>query len=325
MSEQAVTITDKEIFIKAEYFCQDNNTCAHKDALADILSTQYTGQTIRIRANDGENLIATGLLTLIYEFCEILNIPVGSVIVQTHDTNLTQPFVFEHLPLGIFLGANKFIPKFDRDLDNAKFVGTAIGRFTIDRMRLAYELEQAFPEDSYIIFQGRAWSNSQVFEEVYSLEIEWFKNTQFERDIQNASPVGSVGFEEAYKNYPNIWNQYQIEVIAETDAVSSFWFTEKTAKCLATGKPFLLLNGHRTLARLQEMGFETFSSVIDESYDQKYLPTQRIKAIVNSLKDLYTDTNRSEKIAKMYEIAKRNQEHYKKYVTSQGHDVQSKI
>lgn len=321
MSDQAITITDTEIFIQAQYFYRTDNTCAHKDVLADMFSTRYTGQQIRVRANDGENLIASGLLTLIYEFTQLLDIDPEMVTIETHDTKLEQPFVFKYLPLGLFLGADKFIPKFKHNLTEAKFAGLVVGRFNIDRLRLAYELDLAFPDDNYMIFQGRPRADMNPFTELYQQEMSWFTNKQFDSDITTASPVGSVGFDEAYRNYPNIWNQYQIEVVAETDSVSSFWFTEKTAKCLATGKPFVLLNGNSTLARLKEMGFETFSAVIDESYDEKYLPAHRTHAIVNSLKDLYNSDNKSEKIAEMYRIAERNQEHYKKYVTSQGHDV----
>jgi hypothetical protein len=325
MSEQAITVTDTEIFIQAQYFCRTDNTCAYKDLLADMFSSFYTGQQIRIRANDGENLIANGLLTLVYEFSQLLDIPPEKITVETHDTKLTQPFNFEHLPLGLFLGANKFIPEFKHNLNNARFVGLVIGRFNMDRLRLAYEIDCEFSGNNYMIFQGQPWTDMNPFKELYQKEMDWFKNKQFDLDIKTTGAVGSVGFDEAYRNYPNIWNQYQIEVVAETDSVSSFWYTEKTAKCLATGKPFVLLNGHGTIARLQEMGFETFGSVIDESYDEKYLPTHRTHAIVNSLKILYNSTDRSEKIAEMYQIANRNQEHYKKYVTSQGHDVQSKI
>ena len=66
MSEQAITVTDTEIFIRAQYFYRNDNTCAHKDLLADIFSNRYTGQQMRLRANDGDNLIAIGLLTLIF-------------------------------------------------------------------------------------------------------------------------------------------------------------------------------------------------------------------------------------------------------------------
>ena len=69
------------------------------------------------------------------------------------------------------------------------------------------------------------------------------------------------------------------------------------------------------------MGFETFQTEIDESYDESYTPTQRIDAIVNSLKELYTNKHRQDTIKQMYDIAQLNQEHYKKYVTSQGHNV----
>lgn len=318
MSQQPIQITETEIYINAQYFCRRDNSCAFKDVLADVFARQYAGQTIKIYAGDGENLIASGLLNLMCEFCSILNIPFESVVVETHDTALTQPFIFTHLPLGIFLGANKFIPEFKQDLSKAKFVGLAVGRFMLERMYTAYSLAQAFPDDNYMIFQSKDWADESKFANLYEKELKWFHNYQFDQDLIGSSRVGAVGFDTAYQNYPNIWNQYQIEIVIETDPVSSFWFTEKTAKCLATGKPFLLVAGHGSLARLKNMGFETFDSVIDESYDNEFLPTKRIDAIVNSLKDLYNN-NCSEKIEKMYEIAKRNQEHYKQYVKDQGH------
>jgi hypothetical protein len=324
MIDQAITVSDTEIYIRAEYFCRRDNTCAHKDILADILTQQYQDQEIKIRAGDGENLIATGLLTLIYEFCELLDIPMDKVKIQTHDTNLQSPFVFEYLPLGIFNNAGTLIPEFDRQLVDPKFAGLVIGRATADRLRLAYSLDQTFPDDTYMVLQTQPRLAQQVylnFENLYQAELTWLTNKQFDVDIASTSPVGAVGFDHAYQNYPGIWGNFEIEVVAETDSVSGFWFTEKTAKCLATGKPFLLLNGHGTLARLKAMGFETFDSVIDESYDLKFLPTQRIESIVNSLKMLYNDKNRSEKIKEMYAIADRNRLHFKKHLNSQGRDV----
>lgn len=321
MTQQAIEVTKDKILIRSQYFNTKDNSCVNKEWLQDVLSNYYTDQQIIIEATDGEHIRASGFLGLMAEFSMIFRIPMSEVLVRTHDTSLTSPFEFEYLPLGLFLGADKFIPEFDKNLKDAKFVGCAIGRFTPVRLRLAYELDQAFPNDNYMIFQGRPWSDMNPFKDLYQKETEWFTNKQFDHDISTTSPIGSVGYEEAYRNYPNIWNQYQIEVIAETDPVSDFWFTEKTAKCLATGKPFLLVNGFHSLETLKSMGFFTYSTAIDERYDVEATPTQRIHKIVESLKELYNSKDREKRIKKMYDMAEKNIEIYHQYVKKQGHDV----
>lgn len=326
MNTQPIRVTDSDIYIESRYFCNKDNTSANKEILADILAKHYRGQDITVLAGDGENHLASGLMTLIAEFCAIFDIDYDKVTFETHDATLTEPFNFRHLPLGLFLSTGRLIPEFERNLVDPKFVGTAIGRFTPTRLRLAYELDQAFPDDTYMVFQGKTWFNGEPFQEIYKTEIEWFRNANFNHDIASPSPIGAVGFDLACANYPNIWNQYQIEAVIETDPVSNFWFTEKTAKCLATGKPFVLINGYRSLARLREMGFFTYGSVIDESYDECYLPTQRIEAVVNSLKTLYNSKDRDAQIQQMYEIARKNQDIYRQYVKDQETtNVQSKI
>lgn len=320
MTKQAITVTDNEILICSEYFTSKDNACLNKEWLLDVMSVHYRDQAIRISAADGENLKASGFLQFFEELCNSFNIETNQVVVETHDTSLTAPFDFVHLPLGLFLGANKFIADFERDFSQSKFVGAVIGRFTPTRLRLAYELDRAFANDNYLVFQSRTWWYHEPFMDLYRKEWEWFQQRKFDQDMRG-SASGAVDPIEAYRHYHQVWNNYFIEVIAETDPVSDFWFTEKTGKCLASGKPFLLLNGKGSLARIKSFGFETFDTVIDESYDQEPTPTQRIMAIVNSLQILYNSPNKLEKIAELYNIAERNQEHYKKYVTSQGHDV----
>jgi hypothetical protein len=321
MSKQAIAINDTDIILVAEYFAIKDNTCANKEWLLDIFSTHYTNQRITVNADDGENLTASGFLEFLETVCETFDINKKSVVINTHNPCLTDPFIFCTKTLGVFVSAGDFIPQFTKDISQARFVGTIIGRFTPTRMRLAYELDQAFPGDAYIVFQSQCWWHHEPFAQIYQMEQAWFANRTFDSDLVSTARSGRIPPGEALQSYPNCWNHYQIEVVCETDPFGDFWFTEKTAKPLATGKPFLLVSGPGTLNRIQAMGFETFDSVIDESYDREPTPTKRIRAIVNSLQMLYNDTNRSEKIAEMYRIAKRNQEHYKKYAKSQGHNV----
>ena len=128
--------------------------------------------------------------------------------------------------------------------------------------------------------------------------------------FRSQSPTGTIGWGNSYDNYINICNQYQIEIISETDAMSDYWFTEKTARCLAIGKPFVLVSGTNSLSRLHSMGFITFSEIIDETYDTATTPTFRINQIITSLKSLYLNPNKTELVKKMYQIAEKNKAIY---------------
>lgn len=316
MSKQAVIVTTTDIIILAEYFAIKDNTCANKEWLLDIFSTHYNNQSITVNADDGENLTASGFLEFLETVCEIFNINKKSVVINTHNSQLSEPFTFNTKLLGVFVSANKLIPAFEKNLSDAKFVGTIIGRFTPTRMRLAYELDQEFPTDNFIIFQSNYWWYHEPFTEIYKTEQEWFSKKTFDVDLVSTARSGRIPPDDAFQSYPDCWNQYQIEIVCETDPFGDFWFTEKLAKPLSTGKPFLLVSGPGTLERIKEMGFETFNSVIDETYDQELTPTKRIHAIVKSLKMLYNDTNKSEKINELYSIAEHNQQYYKKFANT---------
>ena len=81
-----------------------------------------------------------------------------------------------------------------------------------------------------------------------------------------------------------------------------------------TAKPFVLFSGQNSIKQLQEWGFTTFESLIDERYDQQPNPALRTKHIIKSLNELYHSSNRLETIGKMYELANKNIEHYNKFI-----------
>jgi hypothetical protein len=106
MSKQAVIITDTDIIIIAEYFAIKDNTCANKEWLLDIFSTHYTNQRITVNADDGENLTASGFLEFLETVCETFNIDKKSVVINTHNSQLSEPFTFmspPNVPLPLIL------------------------------------------------------------------------------------------------------------------------------------------------------------------------------------------------------------------------------
>ena len=75
--------------------------------------------------------------------------------------------------------------------------------------------------------------------------------------------------------------------MAETDNDNSLsFFSEKTAKALIAHRLFVAFSGYRFLHNLRELGFQTFGSVIDESYDQIRNDAERFTAAFEQVQAL---------------------------------------
>lgn len=318
MIGHAIAVTDTEIIIRGEYLVHKDYYITGKEIVLDILARKYIGQHIVIRLVDGENIDFSGFELFVKSLCDIIQIPYTNVTFETHAEKLNFGFNHKKLKMGIFLSAGRLIPaEFNRDLTNARFVGTSLGRFTINRMRLAYELDTAFPGNTHIVYQpNRTFINDTLknFDSEYQHELTWLTNKTFDKDIKSPHHMGMVNWQDACASYGNVWNKYQIEAISETDCIDNFWFTEKTANCLATGKPFVLVSGQGSLQTLRNMGFVTFGNVLDESYDQAQHPYSRIQQITAALSKLYNSPTKDKDIKELYRIADQNITLYQKYV-----------
>lgn len=311
--EESVVVNEQEIFIHGESFIHREWQVTGKEILLDIFSTHYKAQKIKILLFDGANAKFSGFTTFINWLGQQFNIPADDIIWDPPTDN------WYDQKLGIFLSANEYIPNLiNCPESDAKFVGMALGRFNTTRLRLAYEIDNAFPDNNFTIFKTPVTHIKHQFQinhqltKLYANELAWVESKKFDTtNIAQWGNSGGVGWIPAYETYFDICNRYQIEIISETDAMSNLWFTEKTAKCLAIGKPFVLVAGQSSLQQLRIMGFNTFSEVIDESYDNEVIPTIRIQRLVASLQELYTSNNKQQRIEQMYEIAKTNIEIYK--------------
>jgi len=70
----------------------------------------------------------------------------------------------------------------------------------------------------------------------------------------------------------SLYNKVNFEIVCETfggDLHDSFCLTEKTLKPISMKFPFLLVGTRGFLKKLRELGFQTFDSIIDESYDDE--------------------------------------------------------
>jgi hypothetical protein len=73
-----------------------------------------------------------------------------------------------------------------------------------------------------------------------------------------------------------IYNQTAYSLVCETEYSNDYtFFTEKTAKPIIACRLFVMIAGQYYLRNLREIGFRTFGSIIDESYDLEPDPDTR--------------------------------------------------
>jgi len=86
----------------------------------------------------------------------------------------------------------------------------------------------------------------------------------------------------------DLYNQGYFNLVVETDLSwnNSFFLTEKVIKCLISGQPFVVCAQAEYLKHLRELGFCTYDSIWDESYDSIENFDQRMHAVVDLVEQL---------------------------------------
>jgi len=95
-------------------------------------------------------------------------------------------------------------------------------------------------------------------------------------------------------------------IVSETYSGTTF-ITEKTAKCLLTGRLFVMFGEMGHLAKLRSYGYKTFAPFVDESYDLIQDEDERIKQAFTQVHNLCRRDDIGEVINEMYPIFKHNQ------------------
>jgi hypothetical protein len=86
-----------------------------------------------------------------------------------------------------------------------------------------------------------------------------------------------------YAYLPSHYYKTDVSIVSETTQME-FFPTEKIFKSLMLGHPFILFGGRHSLRKLRDLGFKTFGSVIDESYDDVEFPLGRADKLIDVFK-----------------------------------------
>jgi hypothetical protein len=75
-------------------------------------------------------------------------------------------------------------------------------------------------------------------------------------------------------------------LISETNDGNEIFITEKLWKPIMCGQFFIVHGSYLYLQKIKELGFKTFSSYFDESYDLESNPVKRVEKLVSLIEDL---------------------------------------
>ena len=87
-------------------------------------------------------------------------------------------------------------------------------------------------------------------------------------------------FEDSYLNVV-------LETHMDVDQSDGVFLTEKTFKPIKNAQPFVIFGAQHSLARLRDLGYRTFDSVIDNTYDSIKNTTERYECLMSLLSDMF--------------------------------------
>jgi hypothetical protein len=296
--------TDQYFLICMDSFYNRNGGNAGVNELLYETSKRARGKIVVFLFQDGANSdLAQPLIQIIIkqldlteDSCVVVNYGPASIpnatVVDIESWRIWEKQIIphiQHLPLAV--------PDF-----NKKFAAL-FARFDIYRLKLFRHLYDKYSDSSLLAFNTSFYNYSHKFQQEFSDDEQWCKNhlpVNLDLAQDEVRVSGHVPYQKSLEGIGDLYQQYFIEIVVETDPHSKLFFTEKTMKNFWLGKPFILFSGAGSLAYLRSRGYQTFSPYINEQYDEienDYLRLEMIKLEIDrlacmsmdELKKLYSD------------------------------------
>ena len=208
-----------------------------------------------------------------------------------------------------------------------KFFDCLLGQQRLPRDIVFNELDQ-FKDCAVINYfgQSKKWlPGSNVDQSLTSFSAEnWLEETR-KVDLNNISASTIFVNYQSQKKCTlsvllpyDIYNDTWFSVINETDVTRHF-FTEKTAKALLAKRLFIFFGPQYGLERLRNIGFKTFSHLVNESYDAEPDLEKRFKLAIREVEKLC-----SSNLIEVYKEAEHILEHNQRLLLSTSWEAQLK-
>ena len=95
--------------------------------------------------------------------------------------------------------------------------------------------------------------------------------------------------EKSSKYQSDFYKYYGLDIVTETVFNYPYpYITEKTMRPITSKRPFIVVGASGILTLLKSKGFETFNTIIDESYDSIVDYSDRFDSVTASIKEFVT-------------------------------------
>jgi len=265
--------------------------------------------------NEGVSLGAIGLTSMIEqsgrdpESVVIMNNPNRTELVPYINTTDTRNHCLDL--------AKSYWQKSVLPADNSKPFGYFVGRHTVARCVMLYDIWHHHA-DKFILSHMHNRGPLPWIEPPAGINLEraqdWLFQGEFARFVHwyNSCPVTSIDGHAVRDHYDpdqntnrdllTHYDKFVTELVSETYTLGDTFFpTEKTFRPIMAARPIIVYGPRNFLARLRDLGFETYHTCWDETYDELEGP-DRWQAIKKLLPTIHvTDVT--------WAIAHRNRQH----------------
>jgi hypothetical protein len=167
---------------------------------------------------------------------------------------------------------------------DARPFGYFVGRRTIARCAIMYDLWQNF-QDQFVFSHMQNRIAMPWIEPPAGINLEqvsdWLYQGEVVRFVRwyNSCPIGSIDGHAVRDHYDpaqntnrdllTYYDKFVTELVAESYTLGDTFFpTEKTFRPIMSARPIVVYGPRNFLARLRDLGFETYHSCWDETYDE---------------------------------------------------------
>jgi len=317
----AITVEKSRIVVNLDAFVKQyfiNPSFEYLLATLHLLRPQIADKILEITATVQTPLNLYPFQGIIDAIADIVNLTPDRIIVKTRNRDFHHPRAttiiladddFFSFPRSILLECKNL--KFKLDDDPVLF-GALYGRPSYPRLILGHYLETVYPNHSYVTLLSELRhirDNIDPVRDFFKDQLIWAEQRHNPINAPEAEcHRGSLTFPENIRLWPRIWGKYRIEIIVETDYHNRTDWTEKTWKCIGSGKPFISMTGAGALQHMRNLGLQTFHPWIDESYDLEKNVWKRLELIKKEI-DRLVNLGRShlhDTILAIQEIADNN-------------------
>jgi hypothetical protein len=240
----------------------------NQDQIREIINSVPLQDTIVFSTrHEGPSLYACGFVQFLQEYVIRSGKNPGYILIDTPNQIEKLPYQFYKSGDTSHFFSKKLVKyhscpkKIDRQ---TKLFGLFVGRYTKDRNMMIRDMLQYNKHFLFsVLFNDQTDLNNPCTE-------------TYDSDIWNIGSVDNMCVSDQFAPGKNtnaslmrIYDQFQIEIVAETNTRGSTFFpTEKTVRPIMGSKPLIVFGPVDFLENLKKMGFHTFHKLWCEDYDR---------------------------------------------------------